>query len=548
MNALGGVFKPTGRPLGLLLVTLLALILRTYDIGNPFYANDPAELPLYASYYYPRSISEVYSIFRFPHGPGYLLLGFVILGVYNVAGVHVTEFMWNIPYALIGVTTVAVVYIIALHLFKSRDSAFTAALLLALHPLHVGFTRSAGFGHVSLGLLFQITTIVLFYYYYLKPSRLRALPASLSLALTIFFDLFFPFILPVIIYAGVVSMREKDALTSISDSIRCLFRIEFIIPVSVVFAQLMAFMGYSGPLLYALSKPDASLGLHLKSYFINMLFFLGPLMMIACFASALYGIKFIPKKDPRSIIVVWFMAYSIPFLFMLDRCAANYVLFPITPLLILTGGLLGGLDRRLSLPLVAVFSILLLARTLDSVYGLHDMPLRELPKDFYCHSFFSSCRWTPCEYWYPGIIYPDKGYKAAAYWIRENTLKTVVVFNDHYGRQGRSRNIAYYLHRQITGFNIPTRESMLELFESNKNRLDVLLIRPENQGLFKNLNQFHKTLVIESQDKPLLLVYTRKKYYDKPLHAELREYNHLFDTKYTPADVVVANYPKELWV
>jgi hypothetical protein len=50
------------------------------------------------------------------------------------------------------------------------------------------------------------------------------------------------------------------------------------------------------------------------------------------------------------------------------------------------------------------------------------------------------------------------------------------------------------------------------------------------------LKSFHPTLFIEDKRKPVLLVYTREKYYESPLHVEVEEYNRLYDTEYTTFD------------
>ncbi|MFH1403149.1 MAG: hypothetical protein ABIH11_02650 [Candidatus Altiarchaeota archaeon] len=526
---------------------LLALALRTTGIGHPFYSNDPAEIALYSTVYYPSSPGGLMKAFGFYHGAGELLFGFAILWVYGLLGLHVTEFMWNLPYAIIGTLTVLTSYYLVLLFTRRKSTALTAALFIALYPLHVGVSRGSGYGHHTIPLFLQTLAIISAHYYYSRPNGRRALLLSTILALEILFDLIFPFILPLVLYVGMMTSKEKNLIQQSAASLRKLLMPEFILPSLVLLVKVYFLLNATGSMVYVLARPDVMLGFYPLHFIINLSYYLNPIVLAACLASLAHNVKNL-SRDGARLFPAWAVIYSTPLIFMFGRCVTMHALSPTVPLLIALAvavndeGILSKKNRILA---VSILSALLLAGTLASVYRVPGIPLQDSLGKIYCSSTVTStCRLNVCTSVYAGRVYGDEGYKAAGYWLRENTPRNAIVFSDTYGLvMGKRKNVKYYTQRRLEGLNVGSRKSMLRIYGSNKSSYDALLIRPRNVGLFKGLGRFHKTLAITSGGKTVLFIYTREKHYSNTLPVNARFYNALFDRKYATPEQL-ARYPE----
>lgn len=168
------------RKIILAIIFFLALILRTWNLGNIPEAIDEDEMAMgYYGYSLIKSGGDEYG-----HKlPIYFeSIGDYKYGLYSyfatipVAILGLNPFSARLPAALAGSLTVIVLFYLVLEIFKNKKIAYLSALILAISPLHVHFSRVA-YSNI-LGLLFA-TCFTLFYLKFLKNGKTKFLILSL---------------------------------------------------------------------------------------------------------------------------------------------------------------------------------------------------------------------------------------------------------------------------------------------------------------------------------------------------------------------------------
>lgn len=99
-----------------------------------------------------------------------------------VAALGLTEVAVRLTSAVYGILTVLAVYLLVQELFKQRYLSLTAALLLAVSPWHIHFSRT-GFGEVTVHVFFLVVALYLFALGLRRPMVLPAAALSIVLAL-----------------------------------------------------------------------------------------------------------------------------------------------------------------------------------------------------------------------------------------------------------------------------------------------------------------------------------------------------------------------------
>ncbi len=500
---------------------------------------------------YPKDILDISNAFEYYHGAGSALSGFLLLAIYGFVGLEVTEFHWNIPFSFLGVLTVLFVYSFVYYLTRDYKAAFFTALLIAVSPLHIGITRGIGYAQHSMTQLLHITTIFSFFIFFRKPEIRNALLASTSLSLLVLFDLLFPFVFPIILY--ILWTSDKSKLNEFKPLVcKRFIRPVFLIPASVIVLKLVFFFkNYNsevivGSVMYSLVRSGLNIGFHIKPFLINLVFYLGIVILFASAIPAVRKVRGVLSGDYWGFLLIWFLSISLPFLFFFDRCVTNYIVFPLTPLIMLSGIYYGsrigfsGLSGIIPILVVILMLVLFFNHSLEQIFDSGFLGIKDLYNGIYCRSFYSSCMFNPCGHEFSGKIYPDDGYKAVSYWIRMNTPVNSIVFSDNYGVMGKQKNIRYYLHRELTNINAGSRDDMLGLFESEKHSFDVLIITPSNIHFLKGMEDFIRTVIIvDNNGDHLSYVYTRKKYYDGPVELNVIGLNHEYDTQYSRFNHIV---------
>src|SRR3989344_6133536 len=154
----------------LVAIVLLAFFLRFWQLGQ----NPPGLYVDEVSLGY-----NAYSILKTAHDEygNFMPLVFRSLNTYNpalsvytlvpsIAAFQLNEFAVRFPSALAGTLTVLLTYFLTYHLFKKRNIAQVASLLLAISPWHLQFSRF--YHEANIMVFFSILGLVLLFYSFKK--------------------------------------------------------------------------------------------------------------------------------------------------------------------------------------------------------------------------------------------------------------------------------------------------------------------------------------------------------------------------------------------
>jgi hypothetical protein len=532
------------RPAVLALIFTAALILRTVGLGGVFHSNDSVETAYYSGCN-TGSMSDWMNTLK--PARTHSILGvasaFILVRSLGLLGLPVTEFVWNLPYAFTGTLTVISAYMLVKLLFKKDLPALTAALLMALLPVHVYVSRSSGHVHHSLPLFLETTTLIAFYHYYEKPSSRRLLTASILLSASMLSHVFFPLIFITLVYMG-AHYTEGQPAGRLTKSVLELLRAYSREPVLTVLLVIVLAVSSVFTLYHSGASYGSLPGIHFRHYMLNMLFFMGVIPLAVGVFCLNRAVRYVKDFGLKGVPAVLFLSHSLPFLFIFDRCITNHFTLPAASLTIMVGAVLGQAaserqSKTKTTAIVILISSCFLIHALNTLGLAHTPDYAGIlaPEKIVCKSGLAfDCIISPCTWTYPGGVYPDSGVKAAGYWIREHARESDVVFSDASGGAGIETNVlGYYARRRHVCLNDASLMQVAALFNKTKDNLDVLLIRPENELLFGALMEggFRKTAVVYSEGNPVLLIYTRREFYEQPAVLDLLEYNRLYDAEYS---------------
>jgi len=525
-------------------ILLLGFFLRSYGFSHQFGSSDSVELAYYSSCNSGSLTDWFYALFS-THSILSLFLGTTLIKCLGFLSLPITESVWNFIPSLFGSISILSVYILVKTFSKKTFPALIASLFLALFPLHVGLSRNIGHLFLVFPVFFDTLVLIAFYHYFKKPSNRLLLISSILLAASMLSHLLFPLSFIAIAYLSACfvkgNFREKT-----TESLKTLRRIYSKKPVLRASLILILLISTLFSLIYSFAGGRYSSAFHPIHYFINLFFYTGFTLLLIGVCAVLYSIKYILKFDLRGVFPLLFISYSLPFITVFDRCVTGHFILPSAYFVITTGFVLGELAltrkyRIISVALILLISSVFLLETLEVIYTIEapvSLAFIDAEKLLCETSMSAGCVISPCNRSYSGKIYADNGIKSAAYWIRENTPDSDVVFSDATGGGGIERNIlGYYVHRKYVCINDATDPQVSGLFKQEKNKLDVLLIRPENEQTYSDLfeGEFKKTVVVESEDTAALLIYTRKGYYPNPVTLDAKKYSKLYDNKYAKA-------------
>jgi len=544
----------------LAVILVAAFLLRCYRISDPYLFNDYGELVVAASKQYPDSPQDIIDAFQFYHGAGNLYFAYIYMTIYRILGMRITETLWNLPYILIGLTTIIAVYKISIDLFKSKKTAIISAILLAFYPTHVIYSRGSGFGHQNLGYLFHILALYFTFKYFTNPSRKKLILLSITTTLTLITDMLMPPLILSILWIGYITQKSPTRLQRIKRIINLLFKKELIIPTLILLIKVglpilsIAYTGdsdaYGGSLVRAVSRPINKPGFYVLIYLTNMSYFLGPIGFILLsifFLRVIYNERNLLEVK---ILLSWLISYSIPFLFIFPRCITGYIMSPQLPYLLIAAYGMGKLmDKRPSYRLLVILVLILIVLTSVNIIAhmIYNLDARifsyDLPRWLYVYDFFNGCPNHMGRIGFPGRVLSDTGIKAAGYWIRKNTDPDDVLLDAAGIWYGRRTSSAYYFRRQITGFMtnhkiLYIQRSDYPLFKKSVDWIDIILKYPESRDYKKDFGPFHLSAVIMKEKNPILHILTKKKYYDKPKIYSMDKLNRLFDLELTTWDEI----------
>ncbi len=201
----------------LIAILIGAGFLRFYSLGHPFIRSTEAGLLMPSLRLAQTSLFEFSplaanffaQIFSYQEGFASAALPFFFYGLLSALGIALRESVLTLPSTLSAMATLVVVYIVGRRLF-SPEVGLLAAALMAVLPEAVSHARSVSWG--SYAVLAQSLTVLAFLGYFERPTRGRALLASVALTLELGTNSTFPFTLVAIGVLGLLTLPKEEGL------------------------------------------------------------------------------------------------------------------------------------------------------------------------------------------------------------------------------------------------------------------------------------------------------------------------------------------------
>ena len=505
--------EPRGRRLdaaALVVLTALALALRTIGLGNTFQSSDNAELAARVVSYpgYLWMVRERYGVLI-------ILVAKLFVGSASSLGVTVTEFWWKLPIALLGTLQVPLGLLFLKRVGCGRFGALCGAALLAVLPVHVMQSRYL-WGYEVLGTLFLTLALWALLGFFERPTPRSGLVASLFSGLYLIshgYVIPFALCLPVMLILFARTEGE-GVLATLRGWVKLLVRnLLWVFP-------LLFYPLYLHPLRHALGKPvrpglflaDHGVGFVRNTGVVLALLLLGGVIALAAWRRA--------RSRPAVLMAVCGGLYLAPLLVLAPPGVTVVRGYMLVGTCLLTLGAAAVLDRvagprkGLAVGLVGACFALTLWGTVESVFlrdGFSDPSLVKLER---------------------GDIPPDPGTKAAAYVVRKYAAPSARVLAIH--RAVEPPNLVYYFGRREHAYYDLTLAQSLEKFAEMSGRADVVICEAGQIGAVAADGAFALQVVILSENRPRMWIYARVGVRLPPIRADAATLNRAFDAQYAP--------------
>lgn len=508
-------------------------LLRLAANDQPFASSDHAELAAIVAFFYPRdlhalglSAGSTWNLVLNGHGVLPPLIGLAATTLFGLAGLHINEFWWNLPFALISLLSIPLAALLAGRL-AGRAAGLIGAFLVALLPIHAALSRTSGVSHIPLMFVCQLTTVICFVEYFQRPSPQRARRAAAALAVSLLVELFFPLLFIVVFGVGVLTVEtDQPGLRARVARTRALLSQTraMLLPLAVLcfnFALMLAYsaglVGYGGLAARLLEGSDRNAGLYLGAFWSNAGFVVGAGALVILIALGLASAPALARLDARAAPLLWAIIYLAPFAAFTRPNVYGYLLLGVAPLAINAAITLGRwIERgRIWRGLAAVALALLIGlfalRSLSMIFGVELVGLAGGGQA-------------------QGAVTPDQGLKAAAWWVRSRTPPDALIFAD---AAYEPYQAAYYLHRPflaVTDAQQP--DEAYQLLDDAQRQPAYYLVLPGDEALLRaHARAMPRRLAVVMVDqRPALLIYGYAA--GDPQQIDARAANRQFDEQF----------------
>lgn len=494
--------------LGLALVA--GALLRLVANDQPFPSSDHAEVAAIVSFFYPRSlqslvpsVSSSWNMLSNAHGTLPLLLAFLSSTLLGLAGVHLNEFWWNLPFVLVHLAGIVLAAIVVRRL-AGAWAGVIAALLIAIMPIHAVMSRASGIGNMPLTFECQLLTVLCTLRYCDVPTPRRARQLGLVLALNLLIELFFPLLFVLVLGVGILAVETEPP--SFSRRLRRARALLFkprvmLLPLLVLcfnFGLLIAYIkgwtSFGGLAARLLSGSDRKPGLYLGDFVDNSSYVVGGIALIFLGALGLVNLPAARRLELRALPLYWSILYLAPFVFFTRPHVFEYTLLGLAPLTLNAAIVIGGwLGERVLQRAVAGITLALLVglfglRSLSMIFGVDVLPLVGTGKA-------------------NGAVFADQGLKAASWWIRVHTPPDALIFADSLFEPYQ---LSYYTHRPFLAVTDAERpEDAYQLLATAPQPPAFYLVVPGNEALLRayahDTPPLAATVLVDG--RPALLIY-----------------------------------------
>lgn len=523
-------------PILLLGAVVIGAVLRLTEIGHPFASSDHAELAAIISFFYPSDFAALqpgtgrsaWTLLLNPHGIAQSLIATVWMAGIALLNVPITEFWWNVPWALLGLAVVPVGFQLGVQL-QDRRAGGLAALILAVLPLHAVLSRASGVSHIPLAFATQLWAVTMLVRYYQAPTPGTARQASLAIAAAVLTDLLLPFLFFMLLGVGVLTVETKRR-TFVARLLRArellfaprVIRLPLLALTWPVGLMLMSVLGVvdSGGLLGRLFEgSNHTPGLRLFAFWENASFSVGPVSFGIFLVGAIAMLPSLMRLEKRAVPLLWAAVYLGPFVLFSRTNVYGYYLLGLAPLALnaaLVGAHLWSSSNATRKSLLAVIILPLLV-----LLGMRSV---SITWDAQLPSWIGNGQAQ-------GGLYADQGLKAAAGWLRDRSSTTSRVFSDP---SYEPYQLSYYLRRPFIGMtDARTPEAGYALLRDAEPP-QFYLVKAGNAALLKPYldPSLQPVLTVIRADTPVLYVYGQVA--EAPQILTIEQGNAHFDARYGP--------------
>ncbi len=518
------------------LALIVGALLRLVGNDQPFPTSDHAEVAAIATFFYPRSpesllpsSTSTWNILTGAHGVLSPLIGMVAGTLYGLLGIKITEFWWNFPFVLIHLLSIPLAALLARRL-AGPAAGVSAALLVALLPIHASLSRASGVGHTPLNFFFQLITLLSFLRYIEAPSSRRALLAGGALAANMLVDQLFPLLFVLVYGVGVLALpappralwqrlgRARELVFAPRVMVLPLVVLCLILVLLTLYGMGWTSSGGIATRLFAGS--DRQPGIYLGAFVDNARYVAGTLALLVLCGLGLVRVPALLRLEARGVTLFWALLYLLPFLVFTRPHVYELFMLGLAPLTVNAATVIGTwLHQGRWLPRVAGTVVLVLLvglfglRSLSMIFGIQVV------------GFVESGRVV-------GALYDDQGLKAAGWWVRTHTGSDERVFADN---AFEPYQLWYYLRRPFLGLTDAEQpEEVYRLLEDAEPLPSVYLVRPENEPLLRQYapEQPHLLARVLVHEQPVLLIFGQGVPPDEVEMLEAEVANRQFDAQF----------------
>lgn len=541
-----------GRRIILLLsIFVIALLFRTVKLNNVYVTSDDLLITFEAMRIIKRSLFSFsvsnnffVGIIGFPAGFT-VTFSVITIAILNALQVPLTEIPMRLPLSLFGALTCFPVYYLVRELTKKEGIAYFSSLFIAVGYFHIFESRFLGRMHIVIPLFFSLSGVYYLVQFYNTRKRHYAWAASLCIGLYLVGSYVHPAIIALIFFISFLYCAGKQVSFwgKVKVTLRGAFRKELvIIPLlfysPYVIAALYAIFvrkSYSAGFLgHIMGKREvAQIGFYLPQLIHYLVVNFGTWLSWIMVIGVVYGAYCLINLKKQSILLVWFLIYTLPFVFFSKRID-NYLLEPVIPLILLSWmGIFEACDtligryhfkivRILISFLLTVAVLFTVAATLGVVFKV---PL-----------FKKIC---PEVYGNGGTILPDTGIKTAGYYIRKHIASDKKIFTDF---EPCISNFYFNRVKMYAQFDA-TLEQNLDYFVRVKDKVDVAVITVKDAHLyvarFGYPGLFSLAATVVNNQQPLVYIYVKMQSYAQPVILDVKKYNSLFDQEFATLNQIM---------
>lgn len=512
----------------------MALTLRLYKTPETFYSGDHAILPSFVMDAFPskfslaafkktenRAAGNPLRLFAYHYGCLKPLALFFVAAGSDFLKIPITEKTWIFVDIFFGSITPVLIFL----LFKRLTSvqiALLSAFIFATIPFHISLSRWPTTGEV-LAFFFEIL-IILVLLKVLKLKKLHFLWVA-GLLMGIYFNthLQWIFIIPVVVYAGMVYSKQNFVFLRLLDSLKTYRKFSFLVfPVlSLLFLIAVSLSVTGGPLGHMLHKGGKGhIGFYFPYFAQNAFRNLGPVLGLLAILGIAIGAKdFLSFKEFGIFYALGFF-YALPYwLFASPTTTQTYAYMIHGHLAFSMYAVLkvfSFLERKRVAFMYAVFMLLILSNVLTTMGSMYGYTLPKMFKNKGYHGEGNS------------------GVKSAGYWLRKNTHVTSKVFTFAYGGGSVEPNVGvYYFKRNTVGLYDASLKGIRDLFSKEWKEIDYLVASKEESGVNQDLifNRFFKACEIKSKGNVVLSIFSSKPLKEISI-LDVSKYDPLFDREF----------------